>query len=366
MNEVSVFRSACASLFSVLRFNADSPALNPEEADRGAIRPCRQLDSDAFMHESLVHSFPHGLDSNNTTSSDHHRLPLHTSHHRHSTSAEPATDNHPSDSETLELQEVPLLASNEHVDEADDPSHSSSSQMPSRTRSATRQPSDRPGSSSSSVTGSNGQVNGMMKSDVAYRGKNASLDNLTENLIAHDSFNLDHEPPNIPIMQTPANHSFWELSIKDRRNFLLLVMLYFLQGVPMGLATGSVPFLLKSHLSYGQIGIFSLASYPYSLKLLWSPIVDAVWSPKLGRRKSWILPIQMLSGFGMLWLGARATKMMEVAGADGGAGVWGFTGWWFFLVFMCATQDIAVDGELSSAYGSRPVGTFAYHRQDGR
>src|SRR6185312_11431970 len=79
-----------------------------------------------------------------------------------------------------------------------------------------------------------------------------------------------------------------------------------LQGIPMGLAGGSVPFLLKSHLSYGQIGIFSLASYPYSLKLLWSPIVDAVWTPRVGRRKSWILPIQTLSGFGMIWLGGQA------------------------------------------------------------
>lgn len=112
----------------------------------------------------------------------------------------------------------------------------------------------------------------------------------------------------------------------------------------MGLATGSVPFLLKEHMSYGQIGIFSLASYPYSLKLLWSPIVDAVWTPKLGRRKSWIMPIQMLSGIGMIWLGGRVKDMMVSAGADGGAGVWGFTAWWFFLVFMCATQDIAVDG----------------------
>ncbi len=112
----------------------------------------------------------------------------------------------------------------------------------------------------------------------------------------------------------------------------------------MGLATGSVPFLLKAHLSYGQIGIFSLASYPYSLKLLWSPIVDACWTPKLGRRKSWILPIQMLSGIGMLWLGRHVKGMMVTAGANGGSGVWDFTGWWFFLVFMCATQDIAVDG----------------------
>ena len=128
---------------------------------------------------------------------------------------------------------------------------------------------------------------------------------------------------------------------------MLLVLLYFLQGIPMGLAGGSVPFLLKSHLSYGQIGVYSLASYPYSLKLLWSPIVDAVWSPRFGRRKSWILPIQTLSGFGMIWLGSMVEDLMVKAGEDGGSGVWGFTGWWFALVFMCATQDIAVDGRRS-------------------
>lgn len=125
---------------------------------------------------------------------------------------------------------------------------------------------------------------------------------------------------------------------------MLLVLLYFLQGIPMGLAAGSVPFLLKSYMSYSQIGVYSLASYPYSLKLLWSPIVDAVWSPTVGRRKSWILPIQMFSGLSMIWLGSGAQKMMEEAGANGGAGIWGFTGWWFALVFLCATQDIAVDG----------------------
>ena len=125
---------------------------------------------------------------------------------------------------------------------------------------------------------------------------------------------------------------------------MLLVLLYFLQGVPMGLAGGSVPFLLKQHVSYAQMGVFSLASYPYSLKLLWSPIVDAVWSPKIGRRKSWILPIQTLSGIGMLWLAGRAQQMMNDAGGNDGANVWGFTAWWFMLVFMCATQDIAVDG----------------------
>lgn len=169
--------------------------------------------------------------------------------------------------------------------------------------------------------------------------------------MSRQSFTLDDDPPALGghDSQQTSSKGFRELPEQDRRNFLLLVLLYFLQGIPMGLATGSVPFLLKSHLSYGQIGVFSLASYPYSLKLLWSPIVDAVWSPKLGRRKSWILPIQTLSGFGMIWLGGRVKQMMVDAGADGGAGVWGFTWWWFFLVFMCATQDIAVDGGSPSS-----------------
>ncbi|KAK1093524.1 hypothetical protein LTR48_002119 [Friedmanniomyces endolithicus] len=199
----------------------------------------------------------------------------------------------------------------------------------------------------------------------------------TARLMERSSFTLDEAPPPISPSELKGlaggdegSKGFFELPEQDRRNFLLLVGLYFLQGIPMGLAGGSVPFLLKSHMSYGQIGVYSLASYPYSLKLLWSPIVDAIWSPRVGRRKSWILPIQALSGLGMIWLGRNAQAMMEKAGEDNGAGVWGFTGWWFALVFMCATQDIAVDGwaltllsptNLSYASTAQTVGLTAGH-----
>jgi hypothetical protein len=179
---------------------------------------------------------------------------------------------------------------------------------------------------------------------VEYRRKSAlqqGSDAVTANLMSREDFSLDEPVPKTPVMN---NHGFWDLPKHDQQNFGLLVLLYFLQGVPLGLATGSVPFLLKNHMSYGEIGIFSLASYPYSLKLLWSPVVDAIWSPKLGRRKSWILPIQLLSGLGMLWLGSMVEGMMSAVGKPGGPTVWSFTGWWFFLVLMCATQDIAVDG----------------------
>ncbi len=193
----------------------------------------------------------------------------------------------------------------------------------------------------------NGHANGSMNNNIEFRRKNASNEDFNkERLLRHSSFSLDNEPPIPATPQTPGMvvTSFSNLPAADKRNFLLLVLLYFLQGIPMGLAYGSVPFLLKNYLSYGQIGVFSLSIYPFSLKLLWSPIVDAVWSKRLGRRKSWILPIQTISGLSLIYLSGQIDAMMVAAGADGGAGIWNFTGWWFMLVFLCATQDIAVDG----------------------
>ncbi|PNH63334.1 hypothetical protein VD0002_g5000 [Verticillium dahliae] len=232
----------------------------------------------------------------------------------------------------------------------------------------------------STTATSNGKGNGnaaaaasstttMNQNNVEFRRKATTpgSDSVTANLMSRDTFTLDEPVPKTP---TANDHGFFELPIQDQKNFLLLVLLYFLQGIPMGLAGGSVPFLMKDHMSYSEIGIFSLASYPYSLKLFWSPIVDAVWSPSFGRRKSWILPIQMLSGIGMLWLGSTVENMMATTGKPGGPTVWTFTGWWFFLVLMCATQDIAVDGwaltlltpgNVSYASTAQTVGLTAGH-----
>ncbi|RPB26546.1 hypothetical protein L211DRAFT_899963 [Terfezia boudieri ATCC MYA-4762] len=158
----------------------------------------------------------------------------------------------------------------------------------------------------------------------------------------HDSdSDLESERKDVPDPDhSGGSGAFLDLPPQDQRNFLLLVLLYFLQGVPMGLAMGSIPFLLKSRLSYGQIGVFSLAAYPYSIKLAWSPIVDAIWSRRMGRRKSWIVPIQTISGLMLLWLGASAHDLMEHADTR----LYMFTFTFFMLVMLCATQDIAVDG----------------------
>ena len=136
------------------------------------------------------------------------------------------------------------------------------------------------------------------------------------------------------------------LSPRDQRAMALLVVLCasrrwdrtdridLLQGIPVGLAFGSIPFLLRARLSYSQIGFFSLASYPYSLKLLWSPIVDACYSTRYGRRKSWIVPVQTIVGLLLWWLANNVPELLERSQPD----VRTLSFLFFTLVFFAATQ----------------------------
>lgn len=130
------------------------------------------------------------------------------------------------------------------------------------------------------------------------------------------------------------------LPLIDRPQFIVLIILYLLQGIPVGLAFGSIPFLLKSQLSYSKVAFFTLASYPYSLKLFWSPIVDAIYSRKLGKRKSWIIPIQSISGGLLIYLG----NIMDNLIINPEKHLFKITINFLILILLSSTQDIAVDG----------------------
>lgn len=100
---------------------------------------------------------------------------------------------------------------------------------------------------------------------------------------------------------------------KDYWNIALLMFLYFLQGIPLGL-TGSLPFILSSRkVSYADQGTFSFAFWPFSLKLLWAPIVDAIFIKRLGRRKSWLVPIQYLLGIFMLLFSSHIRDILDTS-----------------------------------------------------
>lgn len=89
---------------------------------------------------------------------------------------------------------------------------------------------------------------------------------------------------------------------RDKRNIALLVFLYVLQGIPLGLA-GAMPMLLQTRkVAYKDQATFSLVFWPFSMKLLWAPIVDTVYFSRFGRRKSWLVPVQYLIGIFMIVL----------------------------------------------------------------
>ena len=89
---------------------------------------------------------------------------------------------------------------------------------------------------------------------------------------------------------------------RDRGSIALLVFLYVLQGIPLGLA-GAMPMLLQTKkVAYKDQATFSLVFWPFSMKLLWAPIVDTAYFSRFGRRKSWLVPVQYLIGIFLLIL----------------------------------------------------------------
>lgn len=136
-------------------------------------------------------------------------------------------------------------------------------------------------------------------------------------------------------------------------NVSLLLFLYVLQGIPLGLA-GSIPLILQSkHVSYKDQAFFSFVFWPFSLKLFWAPLVDALYFSRFGRRKSWLVPTQYLLGLFMLYLSAKVNSLLQ---SEGGADVVTLTAVFFMLAFLAATQDIAVDGWALTMLSRENVG----------
>ena len=98
---------------------------------------------------------------------------------------------------------------------------------------------------------------------------------------------------------------------KDFKNIALLTFLYLLQGLPLGL-NSSLPYILSARkVSYADQGTFSFAFWPFSLKLLWAPLVDSIYVKKFGRRKSWLVPVQYLIGIFMFTFSNYVNDLLE-------------------------------------------------------
>lgn len=115
----------------------------------------------------------------------------------------------------------------------------------------------------------------------------------------------------------------------------LLSALYFVQGLPYGFQTTALPvYLLTQGKTEMVVSSLGLLAAPWSAKALWAPLVDRHGSERIGRRKSWILPMQV---------GLAATCAAAAFVPVGGA-LSLLLGLVFLMNLFAATQDIAVDG----------------------
>ncbi len=116
---------------------------------------------------------------------------------------------------------------------------------------------------------------------------------------------------------------------------LLLSMLYLVQGMPFGFQSTALPVLLRTKgVSLTAIGFASALSLPWALKALWAPLVDRYGSARVGRRRSWILPMQVgLAASCVLAAFAASQESLPL-----------LLGMVLAMNFFAATQDIAVDG----------------------
>jgi hypothetical protein len=123
----------------------------------------------------------------------------------------------------------------------------------------------------------------------------------------------------------------------DFGNCLILIAMYALQGAVIGLVSTTFPIILKKTFSFKEISLFNLAAYPYSLKFFWSPFVDSYFSNWVGKRKTWIIPVQIIAGVFMIFISGEIESML-IEGK-----IYQLTISMFFLYLLYATQDIAVD-----------------------
>lgn len=136
-----------------------------------------------------------------------------------------------------------------------------------------------------------------------------------------------------------------------------LLSLGFVSGLPYALTDDAFrAWLSSAKFDLSTIGWLGLVSLPYSLKFLWSPLIDRFVPPFLGRRRGWILLTQ---GGLVLAILAIAWQMFTISNTlpmDRPASLPALAIAALILAFLSATQDIAIDAYRTDVLEVQEVG----------
>ena len=126
--------------------------------------------------------------------------------------------------------------------------------------------------------------------------------------------------------------SFTQILANQRIGIML--PLGFASGLPLALTAGTLQaWLTVVGLDLKTIGIFTLVGLPYTLKFLWAPFMDRLVPPWLGRRRGWMLMMQLCVALGL--------AAMAVTGPSQHPEILGVLA--LVVAFLSASLDIVFD-----------------------
>lgn len=124
------------------------------------------------------------------------------------------------------------------------------------------------------------------------------------------------------------------LKVFESRKMSALLLLGVASGLPLLLTSRTLQaWMTLEKVNLAAIGLFSLVGLPYSLKFLWSPLLDRFAPPLLGRRRGWLAITQvcLVAAIALMAL-QRPGQALQVLAINALA-----------IAFFSATQDIAAD-----------------------
>jgi PAT family beta-lactamase induction signal transducer AmpG len=176
-----------------------------------------------------------------------------------------------------------------------------------------------------------------------------------------DKSSLDTPPATVTNTPERRKRSAIEVLRELRQPKVAVMMaLGFASGLPFLLTANTFGYWLRDDgTSLVAIGFISWVGFAYAFKVYWSPLVDRIDVPllgRLGRRRGWMLLCQILVTVGLLGMAAVGT-------AGGLAAIGAFA---LLTAFASATQDIAIDAwRIEAASDADEVGLMTSASQLG-